>query len=152
MSYTSNRPQNNIGNDVGLRLSSTSGFQAPKPSMPSSLRSRAVLGIQAEARAQRAQGLNLSQFSKGPSTNITRTLGFYIGNYDYGLGQVLNPKTRTTLAFQNLHHRSIGALDQGFYFLDSPAGRCMEHASKTASGCWSSEASYKALLRTVSPF
>ena len=24
--------------------------------------------------------------AKGPSTNITRTLGFYLGNYRYGLG------------------------------------------------------------------
>ena len=27
--------------------------------------------------------------SKGPSTNILRTLGFYIGNSQYGLGQIL---------------------------------------------------------------
>ena len=26
---------------------------------------------------------------KGPSTNIVRTLGFYIGSYKYGLGEVL---------------------------------------------------------------
>ena len=26
---------------------------------------------------------------KGPSTNVMRTLGFYTGDYSYGLGQVL---------------------------------------------------------------
>ena len=30
-----------------------------------------------------------SHVPKGPSTNIMRTQGFYIGNYSYGLGQVL---------------------------------------------------------------
>ena len=29
-------------------------------------------------------------YPKGPSPNIIRTLGFYIGIYYYGLGQVLN--------------------------------------------------------------
>ena len=26
---------------------------------------------------------------KGPSTNVMRTLGFHVGNYSYGLGNVL---------------------------------------------------------------
>ena len=32
----------------------------------------------------------VDRIPKGPSTNIIRTLGFYIGIYYYGLGQVLN--------------------------------------------------------------
>ena len=36
---------------------------------------------------QRCLGRNLG--CKGPSTNITRILGFYKGNHDYGLGHVL---------------------------------------------------------------
>ena len=46
-----------------------------------------------------------------------------------------DPKSRSPLQFQNLHHRSIRAQNWGTYFLDPPGGRgCTRVESAPESG------------------